>query len=318
MAPAPMLATAGTPPADPSGWGFEMKWDGMRAVADTTSGECVLYSRNAKQVTTSFPEIAAAVTERVAAEGAVLDGEIIAPGGEHGAPSFSRLQRRMHVRVPSAQLIREVPVLYMIFDLLVLDGRPTVGLSYADRRALLDRLDLTHPPLQLSPVWTDVDPGLLVADAADHGLEGIVAKRLDSPYRPGARSSAWIKMPLRRTTEAVIAGWLPGQGSVRGSFGSLILGAYDAQGRLVHIGNVGTGWKQHERARLRARLDEIPRADSPFDLPVPRAVAVAAHWVRPELVADIEYREATSEGLRHPSWRGLRIDKEPGEVHTPS
>src|SRR5690606_41697410 len=98
MAPAPMLATAGTPPADPSGWGFEMKWDGMRAVADTTGGRCELYSRNGKPVTGSFPEIAAAVTERVGAVGAVLDGEIIAPGGEHGAPAFSRFQPRMHVR----------------------------------------------------------------------------------------------------------------------------------------------------------------------------------------------------------------------------
>lgn len=317
-APSPMLATAGVPPADPRGWAFEMKWDGMRAVADTTSGECVLYSRNAKQVTGSFPEIADAVTRWVADHGAVLDGEIVAPGGAHGAPSFSRLQRRMHVQVPSAQLIREVPVLYMIFDLLVLDGRPTVALPFAERRALLDRLDLSHPPLQPSPVWTDVDPERLAADAADHGLEGIVAKRLDSSYRPGARSRAWIKMPLRKTTEAVIAGWLPGQGSVRGSFGSLILGAYDDEGRLVHIGNVGTGWKQHDRTLLRARLDELARHDSPFDLPVPRAIASTAHWVRPELVADIEYREATSEGLRHPSWRGLRIDKNPDEVHSPA
>jgi|SRR5690606_9432699 len=295
-----------------------MKWDGMRAVADTTGGRCELYSRNGKPVTGSFPEIAAAVTERVGAVGAVLDGEIIAPGGEHGAPSFSRLQRRMHVRAPSARLMREVPVLYMVFDLLAVEGESTVGLPYAQRRARLEQLDPTHPPLQLSPVWTGIDPGALAADAADHGLEGIVAKRLDSPYRPGARSRSWIKMPLRKTTEAVIAGWLPGQGTVRGSFGSLILGAHDERGRLVPIGLVGTGWKQHERARLRARLDELASARCPFDVPVARPVAAAARWVRPELVADIEYREATSEGLRHPSWRGLRIDKEPGEVATPA
>ncbi|BAD57787.1 non-homologous end-joining DNA ligase [Nocardia farcinica] len=317
-APSPMLATAGRPPEDPRGWAFEMKWDGMRAVADAADGQCLLYSRNGKQVAGSFPEIVEAVAAAVGPHRVVLDGEIIAPEGARGAPSFSRLQRRMHVRAPTPQLIREVPVLYMLFDLLALDGHATVRLPYTERRDLLARLDIARPPLQLSPSWTDVDPAELAAAATDNGLEGLVAKRLDSVYQPGERSRAWLKMPFRRTTEAVIAGWLPGNGPFQKSFGSLVLGAHDAQGRLVHIGNVGTGWKQSERTRLRQRLDEIARPDSPFDVPAPRPVAALAHWVSPELVADIEYREATAEGLRHPSWRGLRIDKDPAEITWPA
>lgn len=265
-----------------------MKWDGMRAVADAADGQCLLYSRNGKQVAGSFPEIAEAVAAAVGPHRVVLDGEIIAPEGARGAPSFSRLQRRMHVRAPTPQLIREVPVLYMLFDLLALDGHATVRLPYTERRDLLARLDIARPPLQLSPSWTDVDPAELAAAATDNGLEGLVAKRLDSVYQPGERSRAWLKMPFRRTTEAVI------------------------------VGNVGTGWKQSERTRLRQRLDEIARPDSPFDVPAPRPVAALAHWVSPELVADIEYREATAEGLRHPSWRGLRIDKDPAEITWPA
>lgn len=312
-----MLALSGRPPGNPDGWAFEMKWDGMRAVAAVAEGDCQLYSRNRKQVTRSFPEIAAAVAAAVGEHQATIDGEIVAPEAASGAPSFSRLQRRMHVRVPSAQLIRDVPVLYMIFDLLALDGHATTALPYRQRRELLAQLDIARPPIQLSPYWTDIEPEALSAAAAENGLEGLVAKRLDSTYQPGERSRNWIKMPFRKTTEAVIAGWLPGNGPFANAFGSLILGAHDSAGRLVHIGNVGTGWKIAERRSLRTRLDKLARPDTPFDVPPPRAIAVLAHWVEPELVADIEYREATPEGLRHPSWRGIRIDKSPDEIEVP-
>ncbi|WP_067834307.1 non-homologous end-joining DNA ligase [Nocardia lijiangensis] len=309
-----MLARSGRPPENPDGWAFEMKWDGMRAVAAAAEGTCQLYSRNRKQVTGSFPEIAAAVVAASGDHSVTLDGEIVAPEGAHGAPSFSRLQRRMHVRAPSAQLIRDVPVLYMIFDLLALDGNATTGVPYLQRRDLLAQLDLTRPPIQVSPYWTDIDPEALSAAAAENGLEGLVAKRLDSTYQPGERTRNWIKMPFRKTTEAVIAGWLPGNGPFAKTFGSLLLGAHDSAGRLVPIGSVGTGWTLAERRSLRARLDEIARPETPFDVPPPRALAMAAHWVEPDLVADIEYREATPEGLRHPSWRGLRTDKTPAEI----
>ncbi|WP_253790782.1 non-homologous end-joining DNA ligase [Nocardia amikacinitolerans] len=316
-APSPMLALSGRPPGNPDGWAFEMKWDGMRVVAAVAEGDCQLYSRNRKHVTGSFPDIAAAVAAAVGEHRATIDGEIVAPEGASGAPSFSRLQRRMHVRAPTAQLIRDVPVLYMIFDLLALDGHATTTLPYRKRRELLAQLDIARPPIQLSPYWTDIEPETLSAAAAQNGLEGLVAKRLDSTYQPGERSRNWIKMPFRKTTEAVIAGWLPGNGPFAESFGSLILGAHDSAGRLVHIGNVGTGWKAAERRSLRTRLDRLARPDTPFDVPPPRAIAVPAHWVEPELVADIEYREATPEGLRHPSWRGIRIDKSPAEITVP-
>ncbi|KIA62852.1 non-homologous end-joining DNA ligase [Nocardia vulneris] len=312
-----MLAVSGRPPVDIGRWAIEMKWDGIRAVTVARDRQCRFYSRNNRDISASFPELTAACTELLGDRELVLDGEIVAPEPSTGAPSFRRLQRRMHVLNPGAELLREVPVQYLIFDLLD-DGTAITSLPYVERRARLDELALDAKLIRTPPYYTDVDADTMLGIAREHGLEGIVAKRLDSSYQPGRRAPVWIKTPLRRTTEIVVAGWLPGSGRFTGIFGSIVMGAYDDADRLVHVGNVGTGWTLRDRRALQARLTEIARPDPPFDVPPPRQVANAAHWVEPELVADIEFREVSSDGLRHPSWRGLRPDRNPREAKVPA
>jgi bifunctional non-homologous end joining protein LigD len=312
--PAPMLAVSGRPPQERGRWAFEMKWDGIRAIARCRDEDCRFYSRNNRDLSGSFPELTAVLQDLGEHGGILLDGEIVAPDPATGVPSFNRLQRRMHVVSPSAELLRGFPAQYLAFDLLAVRGGSIMELPYTERRERLAALALDRPLARTPPYYSDVDPGTLMDVAREHDLEGIVAKRLDSAYYPGRRSPLWIKTPLRKTTEVVVAGWLPGSGRFSATFGSLALGAYDDHDRLVHVGNVGTGWTMRDRRSLQGRLNELSRPDTPFDIPPPRAVAAAAHWVEPVLVADIEYREATSEGLRHPSWRGLRPDKSPHEA----
>ncbi|MEV6279862.1 ATP-dependent DNA ligase [Nocardia sp. NPDC051832] len=312
-----MLATAGRPPDQPDRWAIEMKWDGIRAVVRCAGDSCRFFSRNNRDISHSFPELVSALTELADGRRWVLDGEITAPEPATGAPSFARLQRRMHVLAPAPALLRAVPVEYFAFDLLELEGESLMSLPYQERRDQLAALNLDGSGVRTSPYWVDVDVETMLALAHEHHLEGIVSKLLTSPYRPGTRSPAWIKTPFRRTTEAVVAGWLPGSGRFSATFGSLILGAYDDTARLVHIGNVGTGWTLPARRALQTDLDRIARADSPFDIDPPAPVVRAAHWVDPSIVADVEYRAASPDGLRHPSWRGRRIDKAPHEVKVP-
>ncbi|MEV0248566.1 non-homologous end-joining DNA ligase [Nocardia sp. NPDC050712] len=312
-----MLATAGRPPDEPDRWAIEMKWDGIRALVECDGTRCRLFSRNGRDISGSFPELTAQLLTLADGRSLLIDGEITAPEPASGAPSFARLQRRMHVLEPSAALRRDVPVEYFAFDLLELEGESLMSLPYQERRDRLADLEFEAPGIRASPYWVDVDAETMLALAHEHHLEGIVSKLLTSPYRPGTRSPAWIKTPFRRTTEAVVAGWLPGSGRLTTMFGSLVLGAYDAAGHLVHIGNVGTGWTMPARRALQAELDRIARTDSPFDLPAPAALTRTAHWVEPVIVADVEYREASTEGLRHPSWRGVRVDKSPREVTVP-
>ena len=310
-----MLAVAGRAPNGPE-WAAEMKWDGVRAIVICRGGACRLYSRNRREITDSYPELVAALTTGAGNREMVLDGEIIAQTPA-GAPSFALLQRRMHVARPGAALVRAVPVQLFLFDVLVDEGETVTGEPYLRRRERLHRLGFTAAPVQTPPHWVDVDAEKMMAAARDNHLEGIVSKRIDSVYRPGRRSPDWIKTPFRRTTEAIVAGWTSGSGSVSGSFGSLILGAHDRAGNLVHIGNVGTGFTFADRRSLRARLDELARADPLFPLASARGRPVTPHWVEPVLVGDVEYREYTGEGLRHPSWRGLRTDKSTDEVVVP-
>ncbi|MFI6044924.1 non-homologous end-joining DNA ligase [Nocardia sp. NPDC051321] len=312
-----MLAVPGRPPVDTGMWAIEMKWDGIRAIGRVGGGECRFYSRNNRDLSGSFPELTSVFANLLGGRDVLVDGEIVAPEPGTGVPSFRRLQRRMHVVKPTAELLRQVPVQYLIFDLLADSGESLIALPYIERRARLDELAIDLPLARTPPYYANVDATTMLGVARDHGLEGIIAKRLDSTYQPGRRSPAWIKTPLRRTTEVVVAGWLPGNGRYAGIFGSLVMGAYDETGRLVHIGNVGTGWTMRDRKQLQLQLNEIARPDSPFDIPPPRPVATAAHWVNPELVADIEFREASPDGLRHPSWRGLRPDKAPHEATVP-
>jgi bifunctional non-homologous end joining protein LigD len=317
---APMLASAGAPPSGP-GWAFEFKWDGVRAIAAVAGDQLRLYSRNGNDITGGYPELAT-LSGLMEGRRVLLDGEIVTLGAA-GRPDFGLLQQRMHVRSPSPELVARVPISYYVFDLLDLDGHRLLAQSYQQRRELLASLDLDRgaPLIRVPPNYTDVggvSGGQLLEVARQHGLEGVVGKRLRSRYEPGRRSTSWIKTALFHAQEVVVGGWTAGQGGRAGTLGALLLGAYDAQGRLRYLGDVGTGFTERMLDDLLARLTALEQPGSPFDEPVPRDHARRARWVRPELVGEVEYRAVTPDRrLRHTAWRGLRTDKDPAQVTFP-
>jgi bifunctional non-homologous end joining protein LigD len=301
----PMLAGPGGVPAQESGWSFEVKWDGVRAIAYVKPGRLRLESRNLNEITDAYPEVRGILRDLGMRE-AVFDGEIVA-FDVGGRPSFERLQRRMHVTAPSAvrRLSASTPVVYAIFDLLYLDGRSLMGLPYAQRRARLEELELGGAAWRVPAVHPGWGRGLLAA-TAEQGLEGIVAKRLDSRYEPGRRTGAWIKIKNMRRQELVIGGWLPGEGRRTDRIGALLMGYHEADG-LRFAGRVGTGFTEQVLADLAGRLEPLRAGRSPFAaLPkLPRNVVFA----EPVLVAEVEFREWTTEGvMRAPSFKGLRDD----------
>jgi bifunctional non-homologous end joining protein LigD len=310
-----MLAVAGVLPSEVGGWAVEMKWDGVRALAHVDGGRARLVSRTGGDMTGAYPELqglAAAVGRR-----AVLDGEIVAFGG--GAwPSFEALAARMHVSSPerAARLAREVPVTFLAFDVLCLDGELLLEAAYRQRRALLDELGAAGRHWQTPPAFPGRDGADLLAVSRQHGLEGVVAKRLDSRYEPGRRSAAWVKVKNVRRQEVVIGGWQPGAGARAGQIGSLLIGVHGAGG-LEFAGHVGTGFTQAALAVLGRALAPLRQQSSPFAaaVPVPREHARTAVWVAPVLVAEVEFASWTAEGrMRAASYKGLRDDKDPGEV----
>jgi bifunctional non-homologous end joining protein LigD len=311
---APMLATAGEPPSGP-GWAFEFKWDGVRAVAAAAGDQVGLYSRNGNDITGGYPELAV-LSDLVGGRPVLLDGEIVTLD-KAGRPNFALLQQRMHVREPSSWLVDRIPISYYVFDLLDLDGRRLLSRSYQQRRELLAELavDGVSPLVRVPPQYTDVDGRQLLEVARLHGLEGVVAKRLASRYEPGRRSPAWMKTALWCTQEVVVGGWTTGHGHRTGTLGALLLGAYDDHDRLRYLGDVGTGFTDQMLDDLLVRLSDLEQPSSPFDEPVPREHARRTHWVRPQLVGEVEYRTLTPDRrLRHAAWRGLRPDKDPVQV----
>jgi bifunctional non-homologous end joining protein LigD len=300
----PMLATAGTAPTGP-GWAWETKWDGQRCLARVTDTDVSLVSRNRSPITSSYPEIAAALPAAAAGHDLVVDGEIVVLDTA-GRPSFSLLQRRMPVQRPTRRLLTSVPAAFYLFDLLEIDGADVAVLPYLERRALLDTL-ISSRTVQITPYWTDVDATTMQNTATDFGLEGVVAKRTTSPYLRGQRSPSWINTPLRRSAEVIVCGWV-GRTSVR----SLLVGAYRDPDELVYLGDVGTGFTQQHRRDLAALLAPIECAEPPFTSVAPLS-SDQVRWVRPLLVGTVEYREFTRR-LRHPSWKGLRTDKTPDEA----
>jgi bifunctional non-homologous end joining protein LigD len=311
---APMLAAAGEPPSGP-GWAFEFKWDGVRAIAATAGDRIRLYSRAGNDITGGYPELAV-LSGLIGGLPALFDGEIVALD-DAGRPAFELLQQRMHVRSPRRELVDRVAITYYVFDLLEIDGHRLLPQSYQRRRELLADLELEgpSPAVRVPPHHTDVDGHQLLEVARRHGLEGVVGKRLDSRYEPGRRSPAWTKATLWTTHEVVVGGWTTGQGRRAATLGALLLGAYDDQGRLRYLGDVGTGFTDRMLDDLLQRLAALEQPRSPFDEPVPREHARRAHWVRPQLVGEVEYRTLTEDRrLRHASWRGLRADKVPAQV----
>jgi bifunctional non-homologous end joining protein LigD len=306
----PMLARLGGLPHPDGNWAFEIKWDGVRAIAYSEPGRLRFESRNLHDITGRYPELAR-LNRALSSHRAVLDGEIVA-FDEAGHPSFEALQRRMHLgsEVQARRLAREAPVTYVIFDLLWLDGRSLMALAYEERRARLAELNLNGERWQAPDHVVGRGKEVLAASAAQ-GLEGVVAKRLDSVYEPGRRSHGWVKVKNVTRQELVIGGWVPGEGRRRERIGALLLGVRE-DGILRYVGKVGTGFTESELERLSALLAPLERDTSPFAAgpKLPRE----AIFVEPQLVAEVEFREWTREGmLRASSYKGLRDDK-PAEL----
>ena len=307
----PMLASLRHDfPADEKAYGWELKWDGLRAVAYVEDGKVRLVSRNDKDMAASYPELGV-LAERTGAP-VILDGEIVAL--RDGRPDFAALQSRMHVRRPPAGLVRSTPVELYVFDLLHHGEESLLGSPYTGRRARLEDLGLDSDPVR-TPPWHRGGAEKVLAESIAKGLEGVVGKPLDSAYHPGQRRD-WIKVKNVRQQEVIIAGWKPGEGRRADMIGSLLLGVNDDDGRLRYAGHVGTGFTQDMLAELMEQLAPLGRKTSPFSTKIPSQAARDARWVKPSLVGEVAFAEWTTDGiLRQPSWRGLRIDKKPAEVH---
>ncbi|WP_411700722.1 non-homologous end-joining DNA ligase, partial [Conyzicola sp.] len=308
--PSPMLATLGSTTEtafdDEGDWAFEMKWDGVRAIAEVRDGEVRLFSRNGVDISVSYPELGALVE---AVDGnAVLDGEVVALD-RNGRPDFSLLQGRMHLRKQAdvEKAAKSIPAKFMVFDILERDGASLMRREYVDRRAVLEETVTPDGVVQVPPVF-DGDLAAAMESSGTLGLEGVMAKKLDGRYSPGVRSRTWLKLKHHRAQEVVIVGWRPGHGSRARRVGSLLMGVPEGDG-IRYVGRVGTGFDEQALDEMMPRLKKLARKTSAV-VDVPAADARDAVWVSPKLVGEVEFAEWTpTKRLRQPSWRGWRPDK---------
>jgi bifunctional non-homologous end joining protein LigD len=307
---APMLARTGDLPGDDHKWAYEIKWDGVRAIAYVEGGRMRLEARSGRDITPRYPELRE-LGRALAGREAVLDGEVVAFDAE-GRPSFQRLQSRMHLTSEHAvrRLSQSDPVHYVIFDVLWLDGHSLMALPYTERREQLVELGLNGATWRTPANHVGDGAAMLQASEAQ-GLEGIIAKRLDCPYTPGRRSPGWVKVKNVRETDVVIGGWLPGEGKRGGRLGALVVGFYE-DGELKYAGRVGTGFGEAELTRVGRLLDDLARDTSPFS---GRQPPRETRFVAPVLIAHVGYGEWTqTRTLRHPRYLGLRDDIDPETV----
>ena len=300
----PMLATAAriTPAAEVE-WAAEMKWDGVRALAYVSDGEVILRGRTGRDITGSYPEIAAGLAVVAGQRTLILDGEITAFDGPR--PRLALLQRRLHVSRPDPALVAAVPTTFVVFDILHRAGRSLLGNPYAQRRALLDDLAPGVGAVTIPPAFPGESRAVIDA-SRQLGLEGVVLKHIRSRYYPRQRTPEWLNIRHLATANILIGGWVPGTGWRARFAGSVLAGGPGSAG-LEYLGLVGSGFTEAELRDLTARLQGLQRRDSPFDTPVPVSVARRARWARPVLAAEVTYTELAPDGrMRHPVWRGLR------------
>ena len=312
----PMLATLGrrsdvTPEQERGAWAFEMKWDGIRAIARVAGTTVTLTSRNGSDLAVTYPEIVEALAGAVEGD-AVLDGEIVAL--DRGAPSFGRLQQRMNLSSPRAvaRAREAVPVELYLFDVLEVAGVPVIDETYRRRRERLRGLVADGPRIKVPPEFDGDFDGAWRASARLR-LEGVLAKRLESRYQPGKRSADWIKVKHHLAGEVVVVGWRPGRAGLRGTVGSLLLAVHRGD-HLEYAGRVGTGFSSADRDAALTRLRPLRRR-TPGVVGVPTSDAADAVWVTPSQVGEVEHAGWTSDGrLRQARWRGWRPDKEAADV----
>jgi bifunctional non-homologous end joining protein LigD len=313
----PMLAAPADPrrglPADGRTWAYEVKWDGMRVLADLTDGAIRLTTRTGGDVTAAFPELAGLGAQH---RDVLLDGEVVVM--RDGVPSFAALAERIHVRDPrrGEALAHRAPATFIVFDVLRLYGVDLTGRSWQERRDALERLAPNGQAWQVSPVYDDRDA--LVAATLERGLEGVVAKRRASRYVPGARNGDWVKLAHRRFQSCLIGGWRAETNS-SGRIGALLIGVWDvdadgARG-LRYVGRAGSGLTGDLAGQLQRLLRPLERTAPPFAGPVPRPDAAGAAWVEPRVVVEVRHKGHTEGGrLREPVLRGLRPDVDPDTV----
>ncbi|TMK57338.1 MAG: DNA ligase D [Actinobacteria bacterium] len=311
----PMLARLSELPSDDGKWAVEVKWDGIRAIAYCKPGRVELQTRNLNDVTVQYPEVRR-ITRALGSHEAVLDGELVA-FDENGKPSFERLQQRTHNTDPNVvrRRMESHPVVYVVFDLLYLDGEDLCCEPYSRRRELLEGLDLNGESWQ-TPGHSGGHAKELLAASKEQGLEGVMLKRVDSTYAPGKRTGAWLKVKNVSRQEFVIGGWTAGEGRRKSSVGALLVGYFTEDGGkpvLRYGGKVGTGFTESELAALTARLAPLEQKENPFG--AGPKTPKGAHFVEPCLVAEVEFRELTKEGVvRHGAYKGLREDKSATDV----
>ena len=311
----PMLATLVEEPFDDSQWLYEVKWDGYRAVAFVDDGKARMVSRNQNDLTAEFPEIARELG-KLKMETAIFDGEVVALD-ELGRSSFSLMQQRTGMTHPGARTRRDhtVPIVYYIFDLLYLNGYNLMRLDLEQRKELLRQIVPGGAGLLRYSDHYPEEGTALFNVARDKGLEGIIAKLRNGCYVQ-KRSREWLKIKITRRQECVICGYTDPKGS-RELFGSIILGLYDERGKLVHVGNAGTGFDATSQTALWKKLEKLQTDENPFGVKIESTRK--PHWVKPELVCEIKFSEWTHEGqrggikMRAPVYEGLRFDKKPRE-----
>ena len=311
-----MLAVLSDLPKDQENFAFEYKWDGVRAITYWNGRHLLIQSRNQLDITRRYPELAD-LGPAFGKRPTILDGEILALDAI-GRPSFPLLQRRMHAEGSAhiRRLMKQVPVMYVLFDVLWADGKSTMSLPYTERRRILEELTIAGPTWEITPSHVGQGTAMLHA-AQTSGLEGVVAKRLDSTYEPGRRSPNWLKIKVIFGQEFVIGGWIPEKGIHHDRIGSLLLGYYECpkDGRpppLRYAGSVGTGYNTALHAQLTRTLKQRAADHSPFTDRVPKKDVI---FVKPDLVAEIEYRRWPEGGLvQQASFKGLRTDKRAQDV----